>query len=233
MQITIYQGNDHHLRPSDVNIVIDVIRAFTVAHYAFLQGVKEILLVGSVQSALKIKEHFPEVLLAGEVKGLPIAGFDLDNSPFTIAHHYGLKGKVLVQKTTNGVKAALNALNGKEIYVTGFSNAKTTAHYIKKKWTNAGNQTEVNIVASHPLGEDDLACAEYIKNIMEERDACLTKEEVINRIQNSCVTDKFYDPKQKEFNPVDIEYCTKELDSPFIMRINKSREIPTIERVDI
>ncbi|KKI90094.1 2-phosphosulfolactate phosphatase [Bacillus sp. SA1-12] len=233
MLITIYQGNDQRMKPSDVNVVIDVIRAFTVAHYAFLKGVKEIWLVGSVESAINLKEHFTDILLAGEVRGLPISGFDLDNSPATIANHKDLNGKVLVQKTTNGVKAALNALNAKEIYVTGFSNAKTTAEYIKKKWTNAEKQVEINIVASHPLGDDDLACAEYLKNIIEEDKDCLSKEEVINRIQRSCVTEKFFDPEQKEFNPVDIEYCVQELNSPFIMRINKTRQIPTIERVDI
>lgn len=40
MNIHIYQGNEITPEDGDANIVIDVIRAFTVAHHAFLGGVK-------------------------------------------------------------------------------------------------------------------------------------------------------------------------------------------------
>jgi 2-phosphosulfolactate phosphatase len=138
---------------------------------------------------------------------------------------------VLVQKTTNGVKAALLALHADEIYVTGFSNARTTAQYIRDKWMDHGN-AKMNIIASHPTGEDDLACAHYIKDIIEDS-ALISSESVKWQIQNASVSKKFYDPNQASFNRADMDYCLQEKSTPFVMKINKLKEWPTIERVDM
>ncbi len=69
MPITIYQGHHHSPAPADINIVIDVIRAFTVAHYAFIGGAKEILLAGTAEEAFALKETYPDYVLTGEEKG--------------------------------------------------------------------------------------------------------------------------------------------------------------------
>jgi hypothetical protein len=49
MTIEIFRGNDLALPESDANVVIDVVRAFTVAHYAFLRGAEEIWLVADAE----------------------------------------------------------------------------------------------------------------------------------------------------------------------------------------
>jgi len=59
---------------------------------------------------MALKASDPALLLAGEIKGLGIPGFDLDNSPYRVAQAK-LEGRRLVQKTTNGVKATLAALD--------------------------------------------------------------------------------------------------------------------------
>ncbi len=106
MPIAIYQGHHHSLAPADINIVIDVIRAFTVAHYAFIGGAKEILLVRTADEAFALKDTYPDYVLTGEEKGVGISGFDLDNSPKRMAGQ-NMTDKSLIQKTTNGVTAAL------------------------------------------------------------------------------------------------------------------------------
>lgn len=231
MEITIYQGNDHSLPPSDITIVIDVIRAFTVAHYAFLKGAEKIYLVETVDDAFRIKEQFPNYLLAGEVMGLPIEGFDLDNSPVSLMSK-NVMGKILVQKTTNGVKATLHSLHAENLYVTGFSNARTTALFIKEMVHDLKREPQINIVASHPQGDDDLVCAEFIKGIIEGREL-LTKKDVTERIRKSVVAEKFFDPEKPEFNPEDIAYCVKEVPGTFLMKVNKNGGIPMIERFQI
>jgi len=231
LEITIYQGNDHSLPPSDITIVIDVIRAFTVAHYAFLKGAEKIYLVETVDDAFRIKEQFPNYLLAGEVMGLPIEGFDLDNSPVSLMSK-NVMGKILVQKTTNGVKATLHSLHAENLYVTGFSNARTTALFIKEMVHDLKREHQINIVASHPQGDDDLVCAEFIKGIIEGREL-LTKKDVTERIRKSVVAEKFFDPEKPEFNPEDIAYCVKEVPGTFLMKVNKNGGIPMIERFQI
>jgi len=230
MDIQIVQGNEIELGPSNVNIVIDVIRAFTVAHHAFLQGVDKILLVNSVEKAFQIKNDHPDYLLAGEIKGLPIEGFQLDNSPYRIQHEE-VRGKTLVQRTTNGVKATLNSLNANEVFVTGFSNSKTTAKYIQKLLRDK-KEPKVHIIASHPTSDDDFACAEYIKALLEGSENVAPKH-VIKRINDSEVAKKFHDPGKPEFNSTDLLYCTKEIESSFVMRVNIKNEIPMIERIDV
>src|SRR5690606_22437639 len=109
---------------------------------------------------------FPEFILAGEIQGLPIAGFDLDNSPVRL-QNADLRGKFLIQKTTNGVKATLNSLNADHIFVTGFTNARTTAEFIRKKLLSEDTTMSIHLIASHPSGNDDLACAQYISGILQ------------------------------------------------------------------
>ncbi|MFC0560016.1 2-phosphosulfolactate phosphatase [Halalkalibacter alkalisediminis] len=229
--ITIYQGNTHLLESSDINIVIDVIRAFTVAHYAFINGTKQILLVETTEDAFSIKNEYPHYLLAGEEDGIGIKGFDYDNSPKRISKER-LNDQTLVQKTTNGVKATLNSLNTNHLFVTGYSNARTTAFYVKKIYNASLENLKINIVASHPSGDDDLACAEYMKGLILEKNN-LTPFEVEQRIKNSHVAHKFFDPNNIDFNCEDISLCSLERESNFVMKVNQSNQIPVIERINI
>lgn len=229
MQIKIFQGHSHELGRSHFNVVIDVIRAFTVAHYAFVCGAREILLADSTAKAFSLRNRYPEYILAGEEKGVAIEGFDLDNSPQSLGG-LDLNGKTLVQKTTNGVRAALNSLDAGQVLVTGFSNARTTAEYLLKSCSSL--ETAISLIASHPDGDDDLACAEYIKGILEKT-GFPSADAVSKRIQQSRAAEKFYDKTQPEFQEEDIDICAKELPSDFVMAINKDRRIPTIEKVKL
>ncbi|MED1015530.1 2-phosphosulfolactate phosphatase [Bacillus atrophaeus] len=230
MPVTIYQGNDYSPAPADINIVIDVIRAFTVAHYAFIGGAKKILLVRTTKEAFRLKKTYPDYLLTGEVNGVGIKGFDLDNSPKRAAGH-DMAGKTLIQKTTNGVNAALHALQAEHILVTGFSNAKTTAEYAAAL-SRRQKELVINIIASHPTGDDDMACAEYIKGIIEGKQT-IAPAEAVMRIKNSHVAEKFFDRENPLFDPDDITFCIKEIPGHFVMKINPEKEVPMIERVII
>lgn len=231
MEIHIFQGSNPDLQPADINIVIDVIRAFTVAHYAFLYGAKEIILVNTVEEAFRIKEQEPQSLLAGEIGGLHIEGFDFDNSPKGMMTEQ-IACKTLVQKTTNGVRATLNCLNANEIFVTGFSNARTTAEYILDQYMQLERNIKMNIIASHPKGDDDLACAEYIKGILLE-DCYPDSERVCERIKHCEAAQKFWDAQRTEFDREDILICMKEKKSEFVMKVNKNSKLPMIERFGI
>ncbi|WP_100405909.1 2-phosphosulfolactate phosphatase [Bacillus solitudinis] len=230
MSITIYQGNTHSLPPSDINIVIDVIRAFTFAHYAFINEANRILLVRSIEKAFLFKRKFPHYILAGEVNGLLIKGFDLDNSPKLVSATI-LTGKTLVQKTTNGVEATLNSLNTKQLFVTGFSNARTTAKHIQQLYQISNKNLRIHLIASHPTGDEDLACAEFMESIILGKQT--TASETIKRIEHSDAAKKFYDSQNQDFNQEDMTLCTKEINYPFIMKVNTECKIPTIERIDI
>ena len=230
LDLHIIQGTAGKYPPAQINIIIDVIRAFTVSHLAFMRGAREIFLVNTVEEALALKALNPGYLLAGEVAGLPIAGFDLDNSPHTFSLA-DVDNRSLVQKTTNGVKGTLLALDAELILVTGFSNARKTAHYARQMAEGHAG-CRVNVVATHPSGDDDLACAHFIQSQMRG-DGLVGVEAVQQRINTSRAAGKFFDPAQPEFNEKDMPFCTREVDCNFVMQVDKRLPLPRIVKFQV
>jgi 2-phosphosulfolactate phosphatase len=226
--IRILQGTDQPYPDADINIVIDVIRAFTVAHIAFLRGVREILLVNTVQEAMALKACDPALLLAGEIKGLGIPGFDFDNSPYRVAQAE-LEGLRLVQKTTNGVKATLAALAARHVFVTGYSNALNTARHVRHLLAGDGLRT-VNVIASHAQDDDDLACAEYIRDQVLDLHQ-LRPDDVVKRIRRSRPAAKFLAVPAGEFEPRDLDFCVSAIPSGFVMEVDRTAKVPSIRTV--
>ena len=86
-----------------VVIVIDVLRAFSTAAYAFSRGAKEILLVSTVDEALSYKSTIPNSKAMGEVGGLRPEGFDFGNSP-TYINQAELSGVTMIHRTSAGTQ---------------------------------------------------------------------------------------------------------------------------------
>src|SRR5512141_2433613 len=95
-------------------IVIDVIRAFTNAAYAFARGAKEIYPVGTVEEALRLKAEIPNSLACGEVGGLPPEGFDFGNSP-TQTNTLDLNGRLIIQRTSAGTQGIVRSLHAETL----------------------------------------------------------------------------------------------------------------------
>ena len=226
-EIRVLQGTDQPYPDADINVVIDVIRAFTVAHVAFSRGVREILLVNTVDEALALKSRRPDYLLAGEIKGLGIPGFDLDNSPYRVAQA-DLDGRTLVQKTTNGVKATLAALAARHVFVTGYSNAMNTAGHVRQLLARDRLRT-VNVIASHAQDDDDLACAELIRDRILDLGQ-LQPQEVVERIRRSRPAAKFLVEPPGEFEPQDLDFCIQAAPSDFVMEVDPRAAVPSIRK---
>ena len=94
-------------------VIIDLLRATSVISTAFMEGVKAIIPVQTLDEALSYKGK-DGYIVAAERNAKPIEGFDFGNSPF----HYinaDVEGKTLVLTTTNGTKAIYNAREHKVI----------------------------------------------------------------------------------------------------------------------
>lgn len=100
-------------------VVVDILRATTTITHALNNGAKAIYPVSSIEEALRLANTFgrDEVLLCGERKCLPIAGFDLGNSPQEFTRER-VAGKILVMTTTNGT-AALSLTGGASRVLVG------------------------------------------------------------------------------------------------------------------
>lgn len=197
-------------------MVIDVIRAFTTAYHAFEQGANRIWPVATAEEAFALKQKMPNALLAGEVDALPIAGFDFGNSPWEVSQAE-LTSKPLIMRTTNGVIATLNAQPCAHLLVTGLASASATAKAI-----TALAPSQVVLVASHPTGDEDVACAQYIKGLLGGNG--ISAEEAQERTLNAKAAAKFFNQSNPRLRPADIEMAAQCDIASFAMRVHHDNE---------
>ncbi len=102
-------------------IVVDVIRATTTLCVLFERACRSVLVAPNIAAARSARASMAmaraEVLLAGEVEGLPPAGFDYGNSPAEFARH-NFEGCDVIFATTNGTRA-IRACAGSRAILTG------------------------------------------------------------------------------------------------------------------
>lgn len=203
IQISITQGHHPPANPQGVTVVIDVIRAFTTATHAFLNQVGRIFPVATANDAFALKQSYPDALLAGEINALPIQGFDFGNSPWEVSRA-SLKGRDLIMRTTNGIAAALNARDSKQVLVAALVNAQSTVDYLL-----AQAPSSIVLVASHPTGDEDVACAEYMRGLLGGKGISL--DEAIHRTQTARAAKKFLDGSNPHLHAQDIEMAAASL----------------------
>jgi 2-phosphosulfolactate phosphatase len=164
-------------RAPAVAVVIDVLRAFTVAACAFAGGAEKIVLASSKDETLELKARQPGWLALKD--GPPAPGFDAFNSPAMLASH-DLAGRTIVQKTTSGTVGALAVADARLLLCASFVVAGATARLLRERGAE-----EVTFVVTGEEGraEEDRACAEYIGRRVE--DAEVDAEPYLRRARNS------------------------------------------------
>lgn len=223
MNIIISQGHQPPANPHGATVIIDVIRAFTTSYHAFANGVTRILPVATPEEAFALKKQYTDAFLAGEIKALPIEGFDFGNSPWELSQA-PVKGHPLIMRTTNGVIATLNAQPCKHLFVTGLPTAAATVQAITELGVD-----QVVLVASHPTGDEDVACAEYMKGLLGGQG--ITAEEASERTLNAKAAHKFYDGSNPRLRASDIELAAQCDVGDFVMQVKQDENGPYIVRV--
>ncbi|MEU1514586.1 2-phosphosulfolactate phosphatase [Streptomyces sp. NPDC005811] len=140
-------------------VVIDVLRAFTTASWAFARGAERIVLAGSLEEARALKSVHPDWLTLKD--GPPEPGFDTVNSP-ALVRSLDLTGRTLVQKTTNGTVGTLAARDAPLLLCAGFTVAAATADVLRAV---RPRQVTYLITGGGGRAEEDLACARYIAEL--------------------------------------------------------------------
>lgn len=186
-------------------IVIDVIRAFTNAAFAFGQGTERILPVSSVDEALALKRQLPNALACGEVGGLPPEGFDFGNSP-TQTQLLDLHGRTILQRTSAGTQGVTRSIRAEQMLAASFVVAGATVRYVKR----LAAETVSFVITGQTFstgGEEDLACVEYLE-------ACLRGQSTdaapyLERVRRSRDAQQHFIPNQTLFPASDIDLCTE------------------------
>lgn len=171
MQVTpLFQrvARDQAEEARGIVIVIDVIRAFTVAAYAFAGGAASLWLVRTAAEAHALRNHAPGALLAGEIGGRLIPGFDLNNSPHVMSQA-NVRGRRIIQRTGAGTQGAVGARNATHLLTTSLATARATARHAASLSQATGLPitflpTESN--HGNVLRNEDKYCADYIEALI-------------------------------------------------------------------
>ncbi len=192
-----------------VAVVVDVMRAFTVASWAFARGADKIVLAGSLEEALALKARHPDWLALKD--GPPAPGFDTVNSP-GLLRSMDLGGRTVVQKTTAGTVGALAVREASLVLCAGFVVAEATARVLR---TRGCNGVTFVITGADGQAEEDLACAQYIARRATE--ARTDAAEFLRRAAASRAAAELAQGVRQGAHPDDVALCL-ELDRfPFAM----------------
>ena len=200
-----------------VVVVIDVLRAFSNAAYAFSRGAKEIHPVGGVEEALKFKSETPNTLAAGEVGGLPPEGFDFGNSP-TQTKELDLSGKIIVQSTGAGTKGIVRSVKAETMLAASFVVASATVKFIQE----LAPETVTFVITGQYRpghGDEDVACAEYLELLFKGQQP--DPIPFIERVFKSRDAIQHLDPNMPEFPLSDLDHCTNIDMFDFAMSVTK------------
>jgi len=209
---------------SGLVIVIDVLRAFSTAAYAFSRGAKKIILVSTVEEALGLKSKLPNAKVMGEVGGLPPAGFDFGNSPTQIREE-DLTGLTLIQRTGAGTQGAVRCVNADVMLAASFIVAGATVKHILK--IDPSEATFV-ITGIH-YNDEDLACAEYLETLLKGHKP--DTKSFVKRVYECKDAENHLDPNHPEFPETDLDYCTRLNAFDFAMPIARKNDRLTMQAI--
>ncbi len=112
-------------------VVIDILRATSVAAVALSNGAREVIPVAHLGDASSLKQKLDKtsVLLGGEREGQKVEGFDLGNSPFE--YNSGVaENKSIILATTNGSAALIKGNDAEYCLSCSFLNASAILNKI-------------------------------------------------------------------------------------------------------
>ncbi|MDR6978361.1 2-phosphosulfolactate phosphatase [Streptomyces sp. 3330] len=192
-----------------VAVVVDVMRAFTVAAWAFAQGAEKIVLAGSLDEALALKARHPDWVTLKD--GPPAPGFDTVNSP-GLLRSLDLGGRTVVQKTTAGTVGALAVKDAPLVLCAAFVVAEATARLLRAR---ASDSVTFVVTGEDGRADEDLACAQYIAGRTTE--AATDAAGFLRRAAASRAAAELAQGVRQGVHPDDVALCLEADRFPFAM----------------
>lgn len=189
-------------------VVIDVIRAFTTAAYAFGAGAVAIYLVGSVEEALDFTARRPDVLAMGEDHGRRPDGFDLSNSPVAVSRA-DLTGRTMVQRTSAGTQGVVAAVDATRLWAASLVCASATARAVEASKLGDPSYVITGCFPDRPddTGDDDRLTADLIERVRTGRP--LDADDTARTLLGTMEARRTLSLGAEHCDPLDIEYAAR------------------------
>ncbi len=225
MHVVKARGVEEAARAIGSVVVIDVLRAFTTAAYAFAAGAREIVLVSEVDEAFALRDRFERAVLVGEVGGKPITGFDHGNSPARM-RELDLSGTTVILRSSSGTQGVIRARQADSIWLGSLVVASATARALARS-----AETITLLAMGSPYdgddessGAEDDACADHIEALLLGRAS--DRVSIERRVLASRAARQALDPSIDWITPEDLE-CALAIDRfDFTMRVHRERGLP-------
>ncbi|MEV0646635.1 2-phosphosulfolactate phosphatase [Phytomonospora sp. NPDC050363] len=192
-----------------VAVVVDVMRAFTVAAWAFARGADRIVLAESLDEVLALKSRHPDWVAIKD--GPPAPGFDAVNSP-GLLRSMDLGGRTVVHKTTAGTVGALAVKESSLVLCASFVVAEATARALR---AHGSDGVTFVVTGEDGLADEDLACAQYIAGRVDGRETDAAG--FLRRAGESRAAAELTEGVREGVHPDDVALCLEVDRFPFAM----------------
>jgi len=216
-----------------VAVIIDVFRAFTCAPLLFSMGVEKLFLIATPEQAFTLKEKDRDLILMGEVSGIPIKGFDFGNSPSEILRKGPefFEGRTVLQRTSSGVQGALLALDAAdEVLLGSYALAGSTVKYLLSKKPEI-----VSLVAMgwelKEIAPEDEWCVRYLSHLLGN--GSYDHNEALREIVFHKTTQRFLRREETYFPPEDPLICLQRDVYDFALRAVKQADRVEVHKISI
>jgi 2-phosphosulfolactate phosphatase len=211
-----------------VGVVIDVMRAFTVAAWAFHLGAEKIVLLDDLDEALALKAVDPGSLAFRD--GPLTAGFELANSPVRI-ERLDVRGRTIYQRTSAGTRAAVAAAHLEPLFCAAFATAPATAAALRRM---QGDRCVFVISGDGGNAAEDVACARYIAALVDE--PTTSADRFVEAARTSKAANDLSEVARRGSAGVDPRDVTRWLECgrfDFVMRARRENGLLTLRRAGL
>jgi 2-phosphosulfolactate phosphatase len=209
-----------------VVVVVDVLRAFSTAAYAFARGASAVVATHSLDEIEGLKRrHAPAITVGAQPGGRPVEGLDYGNSPAAIAA-LDLAGVTLVEYSAGGVRGLVDCDRASEVLAGSLVCARATAEYIHALAPPIVTFVITGLWTDRD-GDEDHACADLIEAYLLGLSPSLPTFE--ERVRRSDFGRRFGHPDHPQLPAADLDLCARADRFEFAMPIRHDGNLIVIE----
>ena len=210
-----------------VVVVVDVLRAFSTAAYAFAAGARAVVAAHSIDEIEPLRRHHaPCITVGAQAGGRPVPGLDYGNSPASIAP-LDLAGVTLIEYSAGGVRGLIDCDHASEVLAGSLVCARATAEYIDLLAPEVVTFVITGLWTDRD-GDEDHACADLIESYLLGQSPSLSTFEA--RVRDSDFGRRFGHPEFPHLPLADLELCAAADRFEFAMPMRHVGDRIVIER---